>query len=115
MEGEMTPAQRFAELNNIHWQKDYTIWPSEDKMDTRGFYPRTHVKGNNPTFQDAKSILEVMKLREDWNNFLINMGRWVGHIHIDLIFNPDKLLEVCIKWCESHPIAHREELEEVHR
>jgi hypothetical protein len=99
---EMNKSEKFARLNGIEWQEGYTIWPSEDKANSQGFYPRTHVKGNNPTFTDAKSILEVMMKREDWNKFYKDKLVWsYAAIQIDYILNPDKLLEEAIKWCEE--------------
>lgn len=89
----MTPAQRFAELNGIEPTYKFLIG-----LPSKEIYP---------TFQDAKSILEVMMGREDWHEFVPVVGihhgdeGWV-YINIVYIDNPDKLLEVCIKWCESH-------------
>jgi len=101
----MTKQEKFAKLNGIEWQESYTIWPSEDKANSQGFYPRTHVKGNNPSFTDAKSILEVMGRRDDWYKFVdqlaFNSNDFLYKFIEFYIFNPDRLLEIAIKWCEE--------------
>ena len=82
----MTNAEKFAKLNGIDSIKD-----------GEGYYP---------DFEDAKSILEVMKKRIDWSNFVKSYGSWgeVDTFSIYYILNPDKLLDEAIKFCEENPL-----------
>ena len=100
----MTKAEQFAKLNGIEWN---TTDPS-------------HI---NPFFTDAKSILEVMMKRKDWDEFLKIIG-WdsinkiiksvkadvldcevtihgVDVMQLEYILNPDKLLDAATEWCEK--------------
>ena len=117
----MTLAERFAKMNGIEWHDlthlqgyEYTC---ECGVAYNVFDPRCidltiaqHNK-NNPTFSDAKSILEVMQKRDDFGDFLIQKvgklhlaesDKLYAYVEIYYVYNPDKLLTEAIKWCEQH-------------
>lgn len=88
----MTKAERFARLNGIEWSK---LQINTDGLNCHRLQP------NNPTYADAKSILEVLMDRDDWEEFVPSIGTFVGgiaHIHIYYIRHPDKLLEEAVKY-----------------
>ena len=117
----MTNAEKFAKLNGIHWHD----WIQEGEIDSPIFHcscspqkpyrvsdPRCRcipVHGH-PTFTDAKSILEVMKLRKDYRGFVRVIGDDFGKqgriseffIEDYYILNPDKLLDEAIKFCKEN-------------
>jgi hypothetical protein len=81
---EMTKAEQFARLNGVKPQ--------------RGNYYGGAFHDRYPLYQDAKSVLEVMMKRDDWEDFILNYDRY--EIWLQFILNPDKLLDEAIKWCE---------------
>jgi hypothetical protein len=95
----MTKAERFAKLNGIEKLCNLERCPRvENKCDVCTLPVKFR-------FTDAKSILEVMMKREDWDSFLSwidwypqdgqDDDQWIK----DYILNPDKLLDEAIRWC----------------
>jgi len=110
--GGMTNSEKFAKLNGIQWHE-----PNKRMIDeciACGLSCKV-CRDQNPTFTDAKSILEIMMKRKDFYLFLrrlsdIHFG-YTNNINIDYIINPDKLLDASIEWCEEkiNEIYHQNE------
>ena len=108
----MTNAEKFAKLNGIHWHE----WRIAGTYDGDIFYycKCGQQSGHELeiTFSDAKSILEVMKLRKDYRGFVRVIGDDFGKqgriseffIEDYYILNPDKLLDEAIKFCEENKV-----------
>jgi hypothetical protein len=124
-ERKMTPAEEFARLNKIHWHERVEIpehekdgikytkhWTCSCRKDLLYFSNLgVHIEQSNPTFLDAKSILEVMMKRDDKEQFLAWIGmygqggfecpeasEWIE----EYILNQDnKLLTEAIEWCRK--------------
>lgn len=94
--------REFAELNGIHLHDTY--WydgPRDFKEFKCRICGKTTDKYNldDPTFPDAKSILEVMMKRDDW--FVFASCLCAERILL-YIFRPDKLLTDALEWCREH-------------
>ncbi len=114
--GAVTNAEKFAKLNGIEWH-EYE-WVYIDESLRRGHYlcegcghETMDFQKENPTFTDAKSIIEVMMKREDWDLFSTRIGNawyagngYTNKIDIYYVQNADKLLDEAIKWCEENPL-----------
>lgn len=107
----MIKAEQFCKLNGVCWH-DYT---GEDEFECRICHESLFLTKDNPTFTDAKSILEVMMKRDDWyvenwkepQGFLWKIGtRDIGTgpimIYLNYILDPDKLLDEAIRFCEKN-------------
>lgn len=102
----MTKAEQFCKLNGIEWYEDKT---TKEKCKCGEVTFLSNPADRNPTFTDAKSILEVMMKmikRKDCIDFIEKrVGTRIGlipYIHLHFILNPDKLLDEAIKFCEEH-------------
>ena len=113
--------REFCLLNGIEWH-DVTIEDnklSKCSCGMTGIMARTECWKNNPIFPDAKSILEVMMGREDWNSFSMTIGsneyyaknpclmekvHVLGCLLVDLkyIMDSDKLLQAAVEWCREN-------------
>jgi hypothetical protein len=79
-----TNAERFAKLNGI--------------KPIMGAYTAGAYQYDYPDF-DAKSILEVMLKRDDWDYFIqVISGRVTSLGWHYWVLNPDKLLDEAVKW-----------------
>ena len=70
-----------------------------------------HIKESNPSFSDPREVLKVMMA---WKDFKLFMARleygdflnvdaidWSGHIDLDYITEPNKLLKAAIEWLKE--------------
>jgi len=110
----MTPAEEFAKLNNL-WHEVIESHDFGYEGYTKCSCGRKDCHKFNPIFSDAKSILEVMMKRKDWNLFSTCIGSawydgcgYTNKIEIGYILNPDKLLTAAIEWCREHKEAANE-------
>lgn len=106
--------REFAELNNIHWHE---VW--SQKATTFEGEPVT-LKGvtcvicgkeeQNLTFSDAKSILEVMMKRKDWDTFACKYFTTIGNqsgyflyaADLRYTMKPTLLIDACLEWSWEH-------------
>jgi hypothetical protein len=107
----MTQREQFAKLNGIKWHRmSVTDGARSCSCGVSGNLETIFQHACNPTFSDAKSILEVMKARNDYRGFVRAVGDDFGKsgriseffIEDYYILNPDKLLTEAINWCEQH-------------
>jgi hypothetical protein len=118
----MEQAKKFCALNGIEWHEitnlnvpifDYLICTCGEKLFT--FEVTPHCNHFNPTFTDAKSIIEVMEKRDDFMDFVNSyavglaycdrQGKYLGgSIYIEFILNPDELLGKAIMFCQENNV-----------
>jgi hypothetical protein len=121
--------KRFIELNPQSGLKLHEVKNAQDDNCTCGEYfawgwqLQKHIEDSNPTFSDAKSILEVMMSREDYGDFVKLIGSdrvnktvfiereyqflqvqiyGIFVIDIELVLHPDQLFDLALQWCEEH-------------
>jgi hypothetical protein len=88
--------KEFTEFNGGHWHEIA--------------FPECGI--NNPTYPDAKSILEVMDTRDDGEIFYANLiysgnieaNDDDGYIPRFYILDSDKLLIAAWNWCRENPL-----------
>ena len=88
----MTPAEEFAKLNEVHWHQGNMY------LNRRFGCSECGSNEPNPTYSDAKSILEVCMKWKDYKKFIKKVGgsgMW-SWVRTEYILNPDKLLAEAI-------------------
>lgn len=101
-----TKAERFAKLNGIEWNEGKT---KKEKCSCGEVTFLSNPTDQNPTFTDAKSILEVMenRLEDPWKFIEWISGKVTSLGWTYWVKNPDKLLDEAVSWCERFVDANK--------
>ena len=108
----MTLSEKFARLVGIEWheiKKENVNFACTCRIQFKTYdMLLQHVQNLNPDFSDPREVLKVMMAREDFKLFMARLEYgdfpnvdaidWSGHIDLDYITEPNKLLKAAVEW-----------------